>query len=114
MAKEIKDMTADELRDALVKEQEDKAKITASAAKEVNDLKGKLSDAKASQKGEVLVKVGDTSYMFAANKFTIPSEEFGAEGITITAEEAKKDAELCQKLVSTKSGILVKVPEKVK
>lgn len=112
MAKEIKDMTADELREALLKEQAEKAKVQEESAKVVKDLKSKLTDAKASQKGEVLVTVDDETYEFTADKFTIPSPEFGGEGKTMTAEEAKKDTEFCKKLVETKSGLLKKVVKK--
>jgi len=112
MAKEIKDMTAEELKAALLKEQEDKKKISEDAQKVIGDLKSKLSDAKASQKGEVLVKVGDDTYEFTASQFTIPSPEFGGEGTTMTAEEAKKDVEFCKKLVEDKSGLLKKVVNK--
>ncbi len=108
MAKEIKDMTAEELKAELLKEQKEKEE----AQKVIGDLKSKLSDAKASQKGEVLVKVGNETYEFTANHFTIPSEEFGGEGTSLTAEEAKKDTELCQKLVDNKSGLLKKVIKK--
>jgi hypothetical protein len=112
MAKEVKDMTAEELREALLKEQADKAKVQEESAKVVKDLKSKLSDAKASQKGEVLVTVGEDTYEFTANKFTIPSPEFGGEGTTMIAEEAKKDAEFCKNLVETKSGLLKKIVKK--
>ncbi|GAB2648630.1 hypothetical protein [Emticicia sp. W12TSBA100-4] len=88
-------------------EAEANKKLAEDATAEAKNLKDKLTDEKSKQGGLHTCKVDGKTYVFVAPKFSVPGETQGEDSTTWEAEKAKKNAELCKKLVEMKSGVLV-------